>query len=229
MDGPYSGVNVDIDIDIPKMLWLTRPWSYRAVPDTPMIELNGVKGFLTPGDIEFLFAVGGCLPPKANYLEIGSWMGLSSIIVANGLLANANYHAQIFCVDTWRGSAEHTDFPEVLEDLLFETFQKNISEARVEQLIKPIRGTSKSLAEAWSGPSLDAVFIDGDHTFEGCYADIIQWHPHLKRGGRLLGHDAVPGGPVEQAVKHYCEGLDARLIIYPFPQTHYIWELNFPH
>jgi hypothetical protein len=37
--------------------------------------------------------------------------------------------------------------------------------------------------------SLDFVFIDADHSFEGCNEDIITWSPKVKRGGYIIGHD----------------------------------------
>jgi predicted O-methyltransferase YrrM len=36
---------------------------------------------------------------------------------------------------------------------------------------------------------LDFVFIDADHSYEGCKADIEAWFPKVKPGGLLSGHD----------------------------------------
>lgn len=49
------------------------------------------------------------------------------------------------------------------------------------------------------GPSaqLDFLFIDGDHTYEGCLFDLKHWGIVLKQGGLLAMHDARmmrPGG-----------------------------------
>lgn len=37
--------------------------------------------------------------------------------------------------------------------------------------------------------SLDFVFIDADHSFEGVSADIMNWRPKVKPGGWIIGHD----------------------------------------
>lgn len=37
--------------------------------------------------------------------------------------------------------------------------------------------------------SLDFVFIDADHSYEGCSRDIAVWQSKIKPGGLLSGHD----------------------------------------
>ena len=37
--------------------------------------------------------------------------------------------------------------------------------------------------------SLDFVFIDADHTYEGCKSDIEAWEPKVRKGGIISGHD----------------------------------------
>lgn len=38
--------------------------------------------------------------------------------------------------------------------------------------------------------SIDLVFVDGDHSYEGVSRDVAHWVPALRRGGILLLHDA---------------------------------------
>lgn len=55
-----------------------------------------------------------------------------------------------------------------------------------------IRSDTGAAADAvWDG-SLDFVFIDADHTYEGVSADIRDWKPKIRRGGLLMGHDYNP-------------------------------------
>lgn len=191
-----------------------------------MIELHGVRGFLTPNDLGFLFSLASELPAGGTYLEVGSWQGLSGIVVANGLLANLNLNAQIFCVDTWEGSQEHQEMSIVREDLLFEVFQKNVIEAQMDCFIKAIRGRSVDVAASWNGPDLDLIFIDGDHSAEGCYEDIQAWFPRLAKEGRMLGHDAKPNGSVVAGLERFRAETGITYQIHKMPQSHYIWELN---
>lgn len=36
---------------------------------------------------------------------------------------------------------------------------------------------------------LDFVFIDADHSYEGCLSDIKAWFPKVRSGGYITGHD----------------------------------------
>jgi predicted O-methyltransferase YrrM len=53
--------------------------------------------------------------------------------------------------------------------------------------------SSKKLAKIWSEVSgcedIDLLFIDGDHTYEGCKADIQGFFPHVRDGGIIAIHD----------------------------------------
>lgn len=52
-----------------------------------------------------------------------------------------------------------------------------------------LRMTSADAATQFDHDSLDFVFIDADHSYEGCRSDIDLWIPKLKDGAVLSGHD----------------------------------------
>lgn len=37
----------------------------------------------------------------------------------------------------------------------------------------------------------DLIYIDADHTYEGCRRDLEEWYPKVKKGGFFLGDDYV--------------------------------------
>lgn len=54
--------------------------------------------------------------------------------------------------------------------------------------------------------TMDSVFIDGDHTYEGCLSDIKLWGPIVKNGGIIVFDDYghyYPG--VIKAVDQFCK------------------------
>ena len=64
--------------------------------------------------------------------------------------------------------------------------------------------------------ALDVLFIDGDHTYEGVKADLNNYAPLVKSGGRIILHDVVsaydPG--VRQALDEFIEATGYQLNIY---------------
>jgi predicted O-methyltransferase YrrM len=64
-----------------------------------------------------------------------------------------------------------------------------VRDAGLSHRLSQVHGDSKLVGAQWGGPKFDMVFIDGDHSYEGCKGDIEAWTPHLKRGGILAVHD----------------------------------------
>lgn len=65
-----------------------------------------------------------------------------------------------------------------------------------------IRADSVEAANEIPDGYLDFVFIDADHTYEGCKRDILAWLPKVRPGGIISGHDYENGTAwgVKQAV-----------------------------
>mmetsp|Transcript_93858 Transcript_93858/g.297888 ORF Transcript_93858/g.297888 Transcript_93858/m.297888 type:complete len:185 (+) Transcript_93858:741-1295(+) len=80
-------------------------------------------------------------------------------------------------------------------------------------------------AAAWVAPgSLDLVFVDGDHSYEGAEGDIQAWWPALRQGGVLAGHDYTLTWPgVVQAVNKF--SLKEGLAVHFTPE---VWWLTKP-
>ena len=52
-------------------------------------------------------------------------------------------------------------------------------------------GDSAEVGRKWTGPKVDLVSVDGDHSEKQCRADIEAWLPHVKPGGVMWFHDYV--------------------------------------
>jgi len=75
-------------------------------------------------------------------------------------------------------------------------YNKQIKEKYKDRLV-PIQGNSSLVVDQI--PNVDLVFIDGDHSYNGCSADIRAYRSKVKSNGLLSGHDIdFPG--VNQAV-----------------------------
>ena len=52
---------------------------------------------------------------------------------------------------------------------------------------------SQDAGRTWTGGAVDLVFIDGDHSPEGCREDFEVWSPHVGAQGAIAFHDAREG------------------------------------
>ena len=76
------------------------------------------------------------------------------------------------------------------------------------------RGSSVDVAAKIPDASLDWVYIDGDHSYEGVSADLRTYVPKLRKGGLLAGDDysrspAWWGEGLRRAVHEFVQAHDA--------------------
>ena len=126
------------------------------------------------------------LQDGAHIVEVGSWKGRSASFMAVEII-NSNKNIKFDCVDTWKGSIEHTSYDVITEEKLYDVFLSNIEP--VKNIINPIRMTSIEASKLYEDNSLDFVFIDASHEYEDVKEDILAWLPKVKVGGILAGHD----------------------------------------
>lgn len=126
-------------------------------------------------------------------IEVGAWLGRSTLVMAKATSGT------VWSVDTWQGTpgdpGQHTKlYAETIERLdPYRTFCRNLRpEIKVGKVI-PVRMDSVDgaahLMEKHGPRSFDFVFIDADHTYNGCAGDIEAYLPLMKRGGTMAGHD----------------------------------------
>jgi hypothetical protein len=152
---------------------------------------------------------------KYTFAEIGCWKGASTSFMAVEI-ANSNKDIDFYCIDTWKGSKEHTDptngghEPMCLEpNGIFPLFMKNLEP--VKDYIKPIQKTSKEACEEFPDDFFDFVFIDASHEYEDIKIDIDLWFPKVKKDGVLAGHDYGWLG-VKRAVDEFVAANDLKFI-----------------
>lgn len=116
------------------------------------------------------------LPDGAKVVEIGVMYG-RSLAILMACTAAVGKTFDITGVDLWQGPPSFNECSDWLKL------------AGLRDGIKLMQGDSLEIAKDYADDSLDLVFIDGDHSFEGCSADIRAWLPKVKIGGYLAGHD----------------------------------------
>ena len=123
-------------------------------------------------------------PSGSIFVEIGAWKGKSSAYMGVEI-ANSKKKIDFYCIDTFEGSVEHQNNPEL--PYLYDIFKSNMKP--VEGYYKDLKMTSMEAVKKFENKSIDFVFIDGSHEYEDIKNDIISWMPKVKKGGVLAGHD----------------------------------------
>lgn len=144
----------------------------------------------------YLFQLASDLPANAQVVEVGSWMGASTCFIAGGLKGEA---ARILAVDNFQGLSTcgedaawyNRHFRKLGANSTLEIFRENFASLGFTPRSEPVVSDSLAAArklEAKRG-TIDFIFIDGDHSYAACRADIEAWTPFVRRGGVIAFHD----------------------------------------
>ncbi|MBP7652815.1 class I SAM-dependent methyltransferase [Candidatus Dependentiae bacterium] len=120
------------------------------------------------------------LKKNGVFVEIGSFLGASSLCIARAL-KEKNKNEILYCVDTWENDAMNLDKNDTFDEFLNNTFD-------YKNYIIPIRGFSYNTANEFSC-KIDFIFFDGDHSYAGIKKDWDLWSSKLSEKAIVVFHD----------------------------------------
>jgi MMP 1-O-methyltransferase len=197
-----------------------RGLKYRSI-----FPYEGIPGWLSEDEAITLYELARELPANSPVaVEIGSWQGKSSLVIAKGLKGKTT--PVLYCIDPFNGDAGASD--RVLYSRALSTMNKSLKEAFLDNMrrhgvldvVRPLEGYSFDVVNDFKDP-IDLLFIDGAHEFEAVFQDYEQWSPLLRPGGMIAFHDVVfgenpdPAGPGMVAKAHIYDNpmwVDVKLI-----------------
>jgi hypothetical protein len=106
--------------------------------------------------------------------------------MAGGMLDN-NILGHIITVDSYDDRGLSLRFSNRVKTL--NTVKATIEEKGVSSYITPIKGLTAEVAKDFQDKEFVFVFIDADHSYEGCKADFEAWSPLVRSGGEVAFHD----------------------------------------
>lgn len=124
--------------------------------------------------------------------EVGAYAGQMS----EQLLANL-LNLKLYMIDRWAAVPEDHRYRQsgsIIAQHSARQWEGIEFQARCVALRYPkrtivLKGESTDCAEQVEAESLDFVFIDADHTYEGVREDLGAWFGRVKPGGWIMGHD----------------------------------------
>lgn len=141
-------------------------------------------------------------------IEVGVFAGQMSAAL---LRAAPNLHLKM--VDSWEGGGAaytgdsgdwHAALGQPEQDEFMRQAEQRVKFAKERTNIFRMRSSE---AAGMAKALYDFVFLDADHSYEGCAADLAAWAPKVRPGGYICGHDYentdFPKFGVTQAVDEF--------------------------
>lgn len=137
----------------------------------------------------------------ANFLEVGCWLGKSTCYLAD-CIRKSGKNIRLSVIDTFKG-VEGDELQTLLTPFggsVRLAFEANLKAAGFFNLVTMIEENSRTAHRHFAPSSLEFVFIDGDHSYQGIRQDVLNFRPKVKPGGILAGHDYRNSADVKRAV-----------------------------
>ena len=136
-------------------------------------------------------------------IEIGIFHGKSTIYLAKKL-QELKKKVKITAIDPFLKDFGWGNYSK-------ETTSQNFKDFGVEKMITLIENYSLKVDDYFKNNSLFMVMLDGDHSYNTVYSELLRYYPKVKTGGYICGHDATGVengnmfiGPVFHAVYNFC-------------------------
>ncbi len=157
-----------------------------------------VEGWMSPGQGATLFESATNCPKDGRIVEIGSFRGRSTIVLATA----ADPSVEIVAIDPHAGNDRG---PQEIDGYVDEAagdhavFTANLAAAGVSGRVRHVREFSDAALDIVEGP-VDVLYVDGAHRYGPALADIRTWGDRVQDGGTMLIHDSFSSIGVTLAI-----------------------------
>lgn len=165
----------------------------RPTTSTTDIPLEFIR--LDPEEVEYLYNVAGTA--TKGIVEIGRFRGGSTLV-----LASANPSVPVMSIDISPRDDAY------------------LCKLAAQFDIDNIKLQSISSADATIEGEFDMLFIDGDHSYEGCLFDLVKWGELLSVGGNIVLHDCFYNSGVFKAVVQFLQTRRSNYVVLNVPLIH---------
>lgn len=175
------------------------PKDLNAVVERALQLSRAVPGFLGDNEARFLGTLAACAPAEGTIVEIGSYKGKSTVLLA---FVAAHYGlGPVVAIDP-HTSPSITDPKIAPGGSSFEEFVGALRSAKLEEQVEVHRAFSREVAKGWNRP-IRLLWIDGDHTYRGTKEDFALFAFYLANGAIVAMHDALHAyeGPIRVFVE----------------------------
>lgn len=161
-------------------------------------KVRDVRGWMSPDQAERLYRAAAATRPGDQVVEIGSFQGRSTIVLAHGAPAEVTVVAIDPHAGNDRGPQEIEGFQAAAAGD-HEQFLANLAAAGVSQRVRHVRAFSDAAHGEVDG-AIAVLYIDGAHRYAPARADIVDWGARVAPGGTMLIHDSFSSVGVTLAI-----------------------------
>ncbi len=157
-----------------------------------------VDGWMTHGQADTLYEAAAACPPGGRIVEIGSFRGRSTIVLASA----AGEGVEVVAIDPHAGNDRGPQEIDGYEDEATEdhlVFNANLARAGVSDRVRHVRAFSDAAHDMVDG-LIDVLYIDGAHRYAPARTDIAEWGARVRGGGTMLIHDSFSSVGVTLAI-----------------------------
>jgi predicted O-methyltransferase YrrM len=129
---------------------------------------------------------------KLPIVEIGAFKGKSTCYL--GLGSKLGNKVPVHSIDPHTGNPEHKARNNNTDIWTYDIYCQNIKKYHLDNIILPILDYSYNVVSKFADNSLNFIFIDGEHSYEACRQDLLDWTPKIVSGGNIMLHDCSLDG-----------------------------------
>jgi hypothetical protein len=163
-----------------------------------MARVADVQGWMSPDQAATLYQTARRCPPGGTIVEIGSFQGRSTIVLASAAPPDVTVIAIDPHAGNDRGPQEIDGYADAAADD-HAVFLGNLDAAGVAHRVRHLRMFSDAALDQVDG-SVDVLYIDGAHRYGPARADIAHWGARVGDGGTMLIHDSFSSIGVTLAI-----------------------------
>lgn len=170
----------------------------RRTLDEALAAVSGVDGWMSPDQGARLYRAAGSTTAGDRIVEIGSFRGRSTIVLASA----APDGVEVIAIDPHAGNdrgPQEIEGYEAQADDDHRVFLDNLLAAGVSDRVRHVRAFSQAAHGEVDG-SISVLYIDGAHRYGPARSDIREWGRRVAPGGTLLIHDAFSSVGVTLAI-----------------------------
>jgi predicted O-methyltransferase YrrM len=166
--------------------------------DEVLASVADVEGWMSPDQARRLYDAAARTEPGGQIVEIGSFRGRSTIVLASA----ASRGVQIVAIDPHAGNDRG---PQEIDGYAAEAatdhdvFNRNLAAAGVSDQVRHVRAFSDAAHGEVDG-DIATLYIDGAHRYAPARADIRDWGQRVAPGGTMLIHDSFSSVGVTLAI-----------------------------